>query len=1351
MAPENNTSPENQVARDSATVLEELKQKVSAELKKTTDEAQEKSKIEAETKKYLDEEPKNKKTDPGTVEQQTRLQSLKKIINDSDSTQRPPEKQAKPKEIITATKHAAAEISNSQGLPVHDQSFFLGLTKINISSEQSLPFARLLTRISIPDQRINNEISEAVRKARIIFQIVVGESGNSPESRELLANILEVLIETHCFSNYAAVAEEIEPLFNSYEIRDKEKEKVIKKISKQEKENYSYEELEDARIKLINLGRTPEQKRYIEIYLSYFTPEMVIDLLKEQKTAESIFNKQLEQKIEPGKNLRQKLTEIGLNNEQIEELKSAYKQYLDIIKDDLSRKRNMILPRSFGFTRDDPYTSKIRDLDNSYVALHLMFETQNPFYFREYLKSKILKIIQHHPSLLNSQDSQIIIGINELKEEVFEDVNEMFELGAHSAHGNNPLATFYDSFVNRFNAIHYDPILNDNPIVINGKEVLYEVKTPNQENVGGMTIYGHNANNVWSIESAYSFYIGRNTKVRHLHEQMNSFVESVDKGKIESIVESSAINNEDLEIILNESPILRFAMQLYINKVKSIIAMNGGKLKDDMFRGKESGANNIDIEVNLMLGAAYPKLTDAQKNEYINTGKGLALITGILLQVFMDALPDVEEKIEKVPENLQRKIKNGEVLTKTELKQIKTTVVSLPHDFPFRSLLNEINWYKFISFWGIPEEDYNVNILPFVPIIPGRGTFTPGEMFTVGQKIKQAIVFGCNDETAQYMGTDEKGQKIYIPLIDIGSIIPNLNMDKRGGWRSAMYEFKGSLFVYDNNGRINMSESLQKILIEHGPTAAYNFVITPPDFENDLPKNPEESKKTKDKLIRLILENCYHYHPTLFNSIEKRRLFRRNEFTFNELAENYIYDNLADFSKFLSRNEEANEGAEDRPNRVGAKTESQLLKSREISKRLMNLMQVCETYASSHKSEGADLEIIFNNPEFQDVNKNPSEIADKNVKGIRTSIAKYIMYNHTYDASHGSTEELLELFIRYAKKVYYSENSFFKEARFLGINQGKDSDIQNGVYTGNGKTILDYYSQLINADILSNPFDWTYLDTANVDMQGLGIKTLARNASDFKTYLDYAGMWKAIYQKHVELISKGDKKSTIEGLKGLIDEIGKKVGALKPIYGRKQADKAGWLAFQYAVAPFVGSRAGDFPFFKQMLKLGSFGALEIYSYATLMNDDHPWNDNVLNMQERKYLVDHATHKSSNERVFSPFPENEIVTGVKEKIEFPFKVPKKINGEIERDASGKAIMVPFELEIPKWLSKYFPQRGKKKYLEGEFKNFTQETMIKSMRLEPWWQATNIISTVLIVGTIFVTFQAIREGMKAAEIK
>lgn len=1317
---------------------------------------------------YLEQEPEEIDITSGLSSEQTKkrqeqkdkLEQLKAVLALGRDLDEQLDQQMLPLKLLGIVNNLA----NNPNLPGFQMNFFKELIQVSVPESSLIPYARFVLQTA--EKIYDDSKREALRKAKLALEIFIGETDEKEVGFSLVKAIFSALKKSHGIDDISELFAEAEftAFCNIYGLTEEERRQLqeVLQLAETEEDNTREErelqELKDEILTSFFAGDSDaaEKRAKLDLFLLTLAPDSESDhrlsqlmqtapdpryaemgrLDPEAPTKKQQFEKLVEDWITDFE-ARQK---VNLTQKQVRQLKTYFRQYRDTL--DSYRlgfiRRSYMMPQSV--------VNEMQQFDNSLIQAAIMISSNNEFFFREYFKGKVVELMMKKDAETKKKGDEspiekclrivrgeegkgasFKINYQDLQREIFKDIRQMlfFALRSHE----DPYAFLYNQVASSM--YRMKGIVKSN-VQLGGLDkkghegvvISFQFEELVEMNMGGYRelVAQHKYNSTYA--HIVGTYLARAESFAKLYAGLSEFAKKAESGNAEEILKAAqAISNEQLDLFFLESPIIKYAISSYIRFIKNYLSANGGVLTPDILQRPTYGKKTIDMLLEDDIKSVFP-MTDQEKDIYLSVAKALAIASGDLTTILANTLPPLDTIIrEKLPQKLQDKIKNSQPLSIEEVKLVTRELNMSLHDFPFRGLLMAMNPLKWLFGW-VNADDYNNYLLGYVPMMPGKEALGPFDMFKISQKIRDAIYYGVDDDVARYFR-----EGWIVPVLELNNLTPNMSLQRLLGWRTHSFIFRHEdveISIIGGEQKIDGPKTFEKLL-QRSPMLAYQFVVVGQtkymNIAVDWGGKAGLSETEKKAYIKKILEFCYENHPTFFTQNEERRFFRRDELSFNEELQTRIADELGTEPKddgywlFLSGFERSDRlVAESQPSRFGDTNWALQTRSRIVFSRMIELFTALETGLYEHKLRHPDGRPVS----IKDFILNPENDAYKPIRDILVGKIGKIGKQQSLYGLQGSPEDLLKQFIKFAKMAFYDDDSVYNRNKFSGFLYEK----------GKGKSILEYYTTLVVEGKMLNPFDWSYMGDTDVWFQRTGLNMIARNVAMFADFLGYSSKMLNTANAVKDIIRIRHPEKGMELAKKALDSFEGTFMKLMGSYGEATADKAAWMTMAYLMQAFTPNRLRDVPIF------GMLPVLE--SWATLMNPDDQFKVNAWTANRRKELFDYAQNRPWQQRIIS---SKNIGRGL---------YTKEVGVEKRKI---KIFSKEVEIKIPQLLLRAVPSLSvamDELYSGKGAKDFSATSLRHFLKIERHWIATNLFLTIAVVGLFLITLEAIREGIKEAEI-
>jgi|GEM_PF-5778213 len=1309
--------------------------------------------------------------------QQSWLENLKETLNLAVATINPPV----PQMIAQEARSAASELGKKTNY-TFQAAFYQQMAATQIDDNFVLPYARYIAE-SADKITTSDKLTSAKQKVELAFEIFVAETGAGTAATATLKKILANILSSHddkggLVKKYLE-SNEFTDLAQKYGLDTDQ----IKELSAPPA-NLEVEEESGSRPSLMNTKKailesvTDDELRIrLDLELLTLSPDRILALLrtvpqdkvsefrsKDSQTLQELSSQTATEDFQKdagvAKWLNDFFSKTHLDPALRKKMESQVRSYFLQMRNELYLSKVKRFPHNT-YMGENPYQMWVDKFQDDIIAADLMTGANDPFLYVEYFKGKIAEAIRNPQH--NRVDEVIAnfkkgdrsdIDEHDIYGEILRDLRQAWlsqmaqekDENFQRAAGNitTSITKMKQEPLSKRNTAFGDIYDENGKQTKRGAEIMFKYRFKSEEiELGGQytqqrALYEPTIAHLTGVFPKAMSEFGRAYQV--LSEFASMAETGGDPEKLTSA--AKAITNNLVDIVAEQAPIVIQSMQSYLRLFREKLSANGNVLAPDFFSSTPYIKDELMKLLELEIKNAHPDITDFEREIYLKMGKGLAIASGEFLSVLANALPPMTYSIDKLPPNVINKIKNNETLTLEEMKTLEGNFGPEFKDFPFRGLLMNMNPLRWLYTW-IKFNDYGVFSLGFNPYRSGENAKDPHEAWELTQKIMFSSFLGLEEDVVQYFDG-----KHVMPFFELSNFNQKVSLEKRGGVRACVKQLlEGDYVIKSPDSKTGLryidGDATFRKMIHKSPMLAYYFMNDPGShggIEVRWSKSPEDKKSLpegglRDQLVGELMDYMHKYYPTFFTSLEQPHFFRRKELSFGQKIRENIHQDLVQHSEhdegywlFLSK-DERQENITDKadPSPLGKKyMHENLIAPRRVSERMNVILQELQTYIQVKSPLNAQGERALNLRDFI----NSSDMAQYN-QGMYSTLEKAVgNISNLYGLSPGDKIKMIEQFQQYTKDVYYGNGqSIFESGRYTG------NDIK-----GNKRSLPDYYVKLMNDGLLTNPFDWAYFDQTELTYQSTGTNMTGRNIDDFGKILAYTSKYHGFLTAIQDGITKPEKSKDI--IKAAIDKIEGSINGISTSYDAASAAKAGWMAEAFLTYPFIASRWKDLPI---------TGKLPfIHSWATMVNKDDYRGLNAWSGQIRKEILDHTLGKEWSKTVLDPAQENQLFEGFETKL-------MKINHPFKKGPDGKPIEIA-SIPIPKFLQKTLGRKFKKRFEEGAG-DFSVKSFKKFLKTESWWLGGkenlglgyNVLLSVFVIGFLMMMFQAIKEGMKSAEVK
>ena len=1322
--------------------------------------------VTEKTKNYLDNPIQNtEQTDQTQREKnQHKLDDLNKIINQSQGD--PEEKYRAIRQTIENTLNELVTESFDQN-PAFFKTLQENLTQVD--KENLLPMARYLNLV-LGVQESGRD--EGARKIRLGLEVFFGEGQANVSSKNVIKTIITAAYKAHGLSDHY-LTEDLPKLLNYYQIEPaaitdlyssemlRNFESLIQRRRNREREANRIIDLKKDKDNVYNSIESDEVRILTDLHLLSLEPKQILLLLQSKLKGKGENSLYINDLIKDAKDKGITITP---------ETEQAVGKYFQ----NFSNKLNDLYQQSADHFRIANSTllnqlMAIPSLDeaaiDNYLELsaYFMTGTTDAFLFTEYFKGKAAQIAKEKYSeeklkeMVQSGKEIVLDQAEGDFEHLFKEVNKM----ALYAISDENLAYYYREVATSINKLKEDPLVK--------KQLFFGQKQEVDDQQIGVAYLYHNMreDSFWGSDSIRHIEKFRKISLDYVipislleemqgiqiaYKELHELVEQAKHGDAKTYAEAAKKATNKVAAALFSIPEVSSAYTIYLDIIQRELAINNNMLTPDLFKEDASGRSRVVYMLEEELQALHPDMSAQEKKIMSTIARGLTLADMSLLDTLAAANPPMNIIMDKIdlkdPENKEasvaiRKLQNGETPSKTEFAKLSEVMTkafdATYHDFPFREILFAHNPFKYMWFW-IYHDSYNLNILSFAPIDTNKPLPSVSERYYNGLKIMWAHYFGIgqdDDVTAENIRTK------HIPALALDNNY--LSVAKRAGWRNDMYFYTPNQLVIipgkrgQRKGIINGVESLNKILRERGPTAAYQFFQRPPSnlkVDWGLKKNAtdEEKKEHEHKILNIITEYLHEAHPSFFYSYEYQHHFRTKEKLNDQietLIKNKINNNEGNegVNRFLSEDEKSDDIRDMvEPSLTTAGEQINNIRARRIFKRYKTVLDVAEKACQKFP------EITLQN--F--ISKAPENYTNEEAE-VRRAITSILNLTIKRDNDLISSEsELFTEFISLTEDFFYSENSLFLKAKIRGLNYNKDKKI----------SFEDYYTELI-FDKKIDPFGWNFLYNKKLHFQLIGGELFARNVGDNYAYMEYTqGMGKLM----TAVVKAQQTENQEAGFDIMLKEATDMIESLQGIksrFGDDECYKCAWTMVEYIGSIFRAPHVTDLPIIGNLIPYQE-------SWATFNYHSDSWKQSQWKLKKMKKFVDVLTKKG-----LLPYGHTDEQTmGVSKNMNYkalfgiePVTLPESLSKFLGKE-DGKITLFD-EIKLPEGvnekLRKWFPGAYAKRKKYTNAGNYTAKSLYKHLQIDDLTTLNNTLMTILVIGALYLLFQAIKEGAKEAELK
>jgi len=1283
-------------------------------------------------------------------QQKTRLEDLKQALKTTEASSQGNFNQL----LVQNAKEVAAEISHKNNIMGFQIQFYKKMASLNVSDQDALPYARYIAQ-SLDMVSSSDNLTSAKQKVELALEVFVGETGQVSSSIPVLKKIIKVIAATHSDSQVQDYfnKEEFKQLCQTYGITNEQTKEILNigdLSSENETGTNNFEALGSSipehREKILKLFTDPSQAVMADTYLLSLTPLQYMQLIRAKVQAERNGDREALNKFN-----NQMLSLIpGFDQATKAKIKDSLMAYYNSMADNLYISYERIAPNPKNYyaymSQQTNVLQNIAEMDDKSLAAYTEFAPVLTAYsgmqmFVEYYRGKIAELfrekINHEKHGLSEQQylQQLLSSGKELTissdlfEELFKETRKLSLLSLIQ----NEYSNYYSQYGALTTKYKTDPYVKAQLSLGNNLKVAFEYQNIREDSFLGEERI-RQIETVRQTSLAYIVPLYLKVDIGSINEGFNglkSVVEAAQKGDPASFKDAAGkMSNETMETLM-AMPEVRTTYQLYMSIVKRRLAASGNVLTPDIFKVDRSGKNMLDYQLEQDLKNMFPRMTDEERTIMSTLGKGLTIASGDFLWTISRATPPIRSTLNKLENSsgqigmIIKKIREGKVApTMSEFalvkEALKETLSPSFHDFPFRELLFSLNPQKWASFWVVID-DYNLSNLAFAPIKLGERMTPVSERWQMGYEVWRSLIYGI-PEGKKGNQIAEAINKHLIPALALDDLGGYMSVSRRGGWRNEAFFYSPQDLVSlpGNPHQYNLEASFKKILIERGPTAAWQFAnsgLYKASFDD---AKGDQAKRLKETALKQILENLYENSPSFFLSHEQSQFFRKGE-SFVENIQQLILNKLISRDQailaFLSPKEL--ESIKTEVNIYGIGGEN-LVRSRRIFDRLLSTVEFVE---QSLISEG----LVHKGHSYSDFINNPQS---QEFLLVKEKVLKYLDgHLKAYYGLPVESESLFNTFVEFNKQVFFSQNSLFKRHQVIGL-------------TNNSQDLLSYYQYLIKNKKL-DPFGWEYLYDKDLFFQEIGAKLINRNIGDLGTYIELTKEFGELNKAIIAAMQKKNQREGFEEVKKKMMAIIPKFKEFKPTYGDEATYKAAATMIGYLASVFRCPPIKDLPLVGKIIPFSE-------SYATFSFPDDKWKQASWGTALMKELIDTLDKEGilpygkGNYKVVGMSNTPQLLVGDKVK---DFKLPEKILG----------ITVPEKLRgMPaSILAKVLPA----KFFPGLYRNYqdigvgpyTMDNIRKWANVDERYVNNNMIATILVIGFLMMLIAAIKEGMKESEIK
>lgn len=1299
--------------------------------------------------------------------------------------------------IIDQAKQAATEIASNTNTQSFQKNFYKKIAQIDVDTDHALPFARFVAE-SAETVLTTNSIASAKQKAELALEIFIGETGEITNSLPIVRKIISSIISSDSNSQINAYfqGKEFKELCQLYNLSESQINILIKDkdsgLDDDEDAKMQAEELnlEQHKNELLAGFDSVKDRVSLDLELLSLSSDKILTLLRtvDQDNAEPGYTnrdsdhlRNLNQPDQINRLLRDStvnewidsyLSKYNYTGARAEQLKKQVMDYYLKFRNRVYLEKIKNYPKSRGFfgSARDPYYRWIDQLEDRIIAAELMLSSYDTFLYSEYFKGQtadaIIKESKLDEALKAAKDKdRFAVSGHLIYGDILHDIHQGYlaEMSQEGDQNYTQIKQRITQAINRMKMsdevkeeVSYGSIYTRDPVSPGkrkknvqhqGLDIIFEYSHYYEDVAEGgeFTEKGFFADPTLAHMTAV--YPKAMEELKEAYHKLSEIVKIAEsKGDAKGLIEAAGeVTNALVDVVVEQSPIATLAMQSYLRLIRMKLASNGGIITPDMFGSTSYVKGEFSKLLEMEVKNPYV-ITDFEKDVYLKMGMGLAFASGEMKAILANARPPMSLSINELPPAIARKIESGGVLTIKEMKALEGKFGPNFRDFSFRGMLINLNPLLWLHSW-IKYNDYGVFQLVYTPYKTGENAIDPIKNYDITQQILFSTYLGLSEEAVEYFDGTYK-----IPALELAKMNQKMSMEKRGGVRERVKQLLRKDFEVAQSGgfyQVDGDKSFTKLMKE-SPVLAYSLLTDAAIADHVKVKWQVGSKSLatdelpaefKEAKIKELIDYMHLYYPTFFSSIEQPMYFRRKELSFSQQIRENILQNLQQNTDrrgywLLLNQKEASEAiaksADIHP--LGEKyMHEHIIGTQRVNERMTIMMMQLQTYLQEKGDRMADPRknirdfIMSSDPKAYDVGM--FESLDKAVNNVI----------NTYNLQPKNKAEIREMFIKYAKDVYYGKDSLYHTKKYLGNQKisGTDADkikklapgmsIPDSIINKHGATLKDYYARLINQKIINEPFDWAYFDRTQLNYQATGLRMTGRHIGDYgHGYMEYSAKYMDAVKAIQDAISQpGESKKTLQ------DALDKFDGAINGIasgFTGAEAGEAGWLANAFINYPFIASRWKDTPIAGKIPL--------IHSWATLFNHDDRRHLNAFDATKRKEMLDHVLKKPWSEMMLHYLQDNQKLHDIaKEWTIFGKKVP-----------------------IPHALRGIFGRQWEKIYSDPDA-DYSVKSMKSFMKIEDWWVGGkdnfgigyNTLMTIIIIGLLLTLFQAIKEGMKEVEIK
>jgi len=1340
---------------------------------------------ETHAKDYLEKRPEEVVSQPALTDaqklkhqaQRSRLESLKESLNVTAAAINP----EAPQMVAQQARSAASELSEKTNY-TFQAGFYQRMASTQIDDNFVLPYARYIAESS-DKITTSDKLTSAKQKAELALEIFIGETGNASGADKTLKKVLANIVASHDDKSGAIKkyleSEEFKDLAQKYGLNSEQTKELLKAPTGPEpsENGDGRPSLMSAKNAILQSVAEDELRIRLDLELLSLSPDRILALLRtvpKDKITEyrSKDSAMLEELSSPAatedfrkdagiaKWLNDFFSNVNLDPATRKTMEDQVRGYFLQMRNELYLSKVKRFPHN-AYMGENPYQMWVNKFQDDIIAADLMTGANDPFLYVEYFKGKIAEVIRNPDH--NRVDEVVAnfkkgdrfdIDEHHIYGEIMRDLRQAW-LSQMAQEKDENFQRAASNITTSITKMKQEPLSKRNTAfgdiydesgkqTKRGAEIMFKYRFKSEEIELGGQYTQQRALYEPTIAHLTGVFPKAMSEFGNAYKTLSDFASMAETGGDPEKLASAAkaITNNLVDVVAEQAPIVIQSMQSYLRLFREKLSANGNVLAPDFFASTPYIKDELMKLLELEIKNAHPDITDFEREIYLKMGKGLAIASGEFLSVLANALPPMTHSIDKLPPEVINKIKNNETLTLEEMKTLEGNFGPEFKDFPFRGLLMNMNPLRWLYTW-IKFNDYGVFNLGFNPYRPGENARDPHEAWELTQKIMFSSFLGLEDDVVQYFDG-----KHVMPFFELSNMNQKISLEKRGGVRARVKQLlEGDYVVKSPDAKTGLryidGDATFRKMIHKSPMLAYYFMNDPGShggIEVRWSKSPEGKSSVpngdlRNKLIGELMDYMHEYYPTFFTSLEQPHFFRRKELSFGQKIRENIHQDLtqhpehdAGYWLFLSQ-DERRENITDKadPSPLGTKyMHENLIATRRVSERMNVVMQELQTYIqvkSPFDAQGKrklSMRDFLTSSDMLSYNEGMYKTLENAIKNI----------SNLYGLSPGDKDKMIKQFQQYTREVYYGNgNSIFESGQYIGNDMG-----------GNKRTLPEYYIKLMNDGLLTNPFDWAYFDQTELTYQSTGTNMTGRNMDDFGKILAYTSKYHTFVTALQDGITKPEKSK--DTIKAAIDKIEGSINGISTSYDAKDAAKAGWMAEAFLTYPFIASRWKDIPI---------TGKLPfIHSWATMVNKDDYRGLNAWNGQTRKEILDHTLGKEWSKAILDPAQENKLFEGFETKL-------MKINHPFKKGPDGKPIEIA-SIPIPKFLQKTLGRKFKKRFEDGAG-DFSVKSFKKFLKTESWWLGGkenfglgyNVLLSVFVIGFLMMMFQAIKEGMKSAEVK